>query len=336
MINVAVAGVGAWGRNVVRDFYQIKKANLIYCYDKSDVSLDLVRQSYPGVKVTSEYEKILNDKNIDAVIIVTPTPTHFELAKKALEADKHILVEKSLTLKAQEAKILVTLAGKKKRKIMVGHLLKYHPAILEMKKRIERGELGDICYFQAQRLNFGRIRTTENVMWDLATHDIYVAIYLLGKYPQEVSAFGKTLIDKKKKIKDVVFLSLFFNDGVFAHIQASWFDVEKVRKMRVIGKEKMMIFDELNPSCKLKIYEQAVAVKENANSNASFSLKEGKMVIPQVEDKQPLREECLHFIECVEKDKVPFTDGEEGFKVVKVLEAAQKSLECGRSIKTYL
>ena len=214
--------------------------------------------------------------------------------------------------------------------------MKYHPAVLEMKKRIERGGLGEICYFQAQRLNFGRIRTIENVMWDLATHDIYVAIYLLGKYPQEVSAFGKTLIDKKKKIEDVVFLNLFFDTGVFAHIQASWFDVEKVRKMRVIGKKKMMIFDEINPSCKLKIYEGATAVRENSNGVISFNLKEGKIIIPQVEDKQPLREECLHFIECVEKNKVPFTDGEEGFKVVKVLEAAQKSLECGRSIKTYL
>ena len=332
MVNVAVAGVGVWGKNVVRNFHEIEKANLLFCYDPNDTSLKWVKDNYPQIKVTHEYKNILNNKKIDAVVIATPPHTHFELARKALEAEKHVLIEKPLTLNSKDAAGLVDLAQKKRRKIMVGHLLKYHPAVGEMRKRIENKEIGEVCYFHSQRLSLGRVRKVENVMWCLATHDVYIAVYLLGEYPERVSAFGKSFLQKEKGIEDVVFLNLFFKGGMFAHIHASWFDVEKVRRLKIIGKEKMMIFDELAPFCKLKIYDRGIVVEENT-VEATFSVRDGKVIIPQIEDKQPLKEECLHFIECLEKDKVPFTDGEEGFRVVRILEAAQASLKQEKPVK---
>ena len=332
MINVAVAGIGSWGKNVVRNFEEIETANLVACYDSNDTALTWVRQRYPGVRVTGEYEKILSQEDIDAVIIVTPASTHFDLAKKALEAEKHVLIEKPLTLNSQEGELLIELAQKKGKKMMVGHLLKYHPAVLEMRKRIERDELGNIYYFHSQRLSLGRIRNVENVMWCLATHDIYCAVYLLGKQPEKVSAFGQSFFQRGKGIEDVVFLNLFFDDGVFAHIHASWCEAEKVRQMKIVGKKGTMVFDELNSSCKLKIYDRSIMVRESAGQT-SFDVREGKLITHPVEDKKPLREECSHFIDCLKEDKVPFTDGEEGLRVVKILEAAKNSLKRGMTVK---
>ncbi|MBE0477979.1 Gfo/Idh/MocA family oxidoreductase [Candidatus Aerophobetes bacterium] len=332
MVNVAVAGVGVWGKNVVKNFYDVKQANLLFCYDSNPASFKWVKENYPTVKTVDDYAKVLTNTKIDAVIIATPPHTHFELSRGALDADKHVLVEKPLTLSSRDAAELVELAHKKGKKLMVGHLLRYHPAVLKMREKIETGELGKIFYIQSQRLALGRVRRVENVMWCLATHDVYTAVYLLGRYPEKVIAVGKSFLQKEKGIEDVVFLTLFFDEEVFAHIHTSWIDQEKVRKTKVVGEKKMIVFDELaSPICKLKMYDKGIHV-EQEKSGINFHVRENNEAIVNVDDKQPLREECLHFIKCIEENSPPLTDGEEGLKVVKVLEAAQRSLKLGEAV----
>jgi len=332
MINVAVAGIGVWGKNVVKNFYEVEEANLTFCYDSDPVPLRWVEENYPEVNVTDDYNNVLTNKSVGAVVIATPAHTHFELARQALCAGKHVLVEKPLTLSSSDAARLVDLSKRNGKKLMVGHLLKYHPAVLEMKKRIMAGELGKIFYIHSQRLGLGRVREVENVMWCLATHDIYTAVYLVGRYPDEVNAIGKSFLQKEKGIEDVVFLNLFFGDGVFAHIHVSWVDPEKIRRTTVVGDKKMMVFDETSSSGKLKIYDRGISIEQNGN-RINFKIRKDNELAPPIGDKQPLKEECLHFIECIKEDKTPFTDGEEGLRIVKVLEAAQKSLKQACPIK---
>ena len=333
MVNVAVAGVGVWGKNIVRNFCEIDKANLFSCYDLKSTSLRWVKENYPEVKIVDKYEEILKDRKVDAIVIATPPHTHFELARRALEWGKNVLVEKPLTLSSRDASTLVELAQKKDKKLMVGHLLKYHPAMIKVKEMIEKGELGKIFYIYSQRLNPGRVRKVENVMWCLATHDIYLVVYFLGSYPQRVNAFGKSFLQKEKGIEDVVFLTLFFNHEIFSHLHVSWFHPEKVRETKIIGEKKMLVFDEANFPYRLRICKREIDIGKQSDDELDFQIRKEDEFFVEVEKKQPLKEECLHFIECIEEDKTPFTDGEEGFKVVKVLEAAQKSLKEGKEIK---
>ncbi|MCD6574169.1 Gfo/Idh/MocA family oxidoreductase [Candidatus Aerophobetes bacterium] len=332
MINIAVAGVGAWGKNVVRNFYEIKEVNLTFCYDFNPASLKWVKENFPDVNTTDDFNQVLTNKKIDAVIIATPAPTHFEFAKQALCAGKHVLVEKPLTLSSSDAARLVDLSKENNRKLMVGHLLKYHPAVLEMRRIVKAGELGKIWYIHSQRLGLGRVREVENAMWCLATHDIYTAIYLMGKYPYKVSATGESFLQKEKGIEDVVFLNLFFGEETFAHIHVSWIDPEKIRKTTVVGDNKMMVFDEIKPPPKLKIYDSGITVEQSGDKINFKIRKKNELALP-IANKQPLKEECLHFIKCIREDKTPFTDGEEGLRIVKVLEAAQRSLKQNCSIE---
>jgi len=279
MINVAVAGIGVWGKNVVKNFYEVEEANLTFCYDSDPVPLRWVEENYPEVNVTDDYNNVLTNKSVGAVVIATPAHTHFELARQALCAGKHVLVEKPLTLSSSDAARLVDLSKRNGKKLMVGHLLKYHPAVLEMKKRIMAGELGKIFYIHSQRLGLGRVREVENVMWCLATHDIYTAVYLVGRYPDEVNAIGKSFLQKEKGIEDVVFLSLFFGDGVFAHIHVSWVDPEKIRRTTVVGDKKMMVFDETSSSGKLKIYDRGISIEQNGN-RINFKIRKDNELAP--------------------------------------------------------
>lgn len=328
MINVAVAGIGVWGKNVARNFYHIPEANLVFCYDADPSCIEWVRKNFPEVRIADNYGQIVTNHHIDAVIIATPAPTHFELARKALQAGKNVLVEKPLALNSHHAAGLVSLSRKGGRKLMVGHLLKYHPAVQEMRTRIRAGELGNIYYIHSQRLGLGRVREVENAMWCLAIHDIYTAVYLLDRYPERVRAVGKSFLQKGKGIEDVVFLDLFFQGEVIAHAHVSWVDPEKRRRTTVVGEKKMMVFDEIAPLPQLKVYDKGINVEQDA-TGFEFKIRGGNEATPPIEQRQPLKEECRHFIECVREDKTPLTDGEEGLGIVKVLEAAQKSLKRG-------
>ena len=327
MVSIAVCGVGVWGRNFVKNFYEIENANLAFCYDQDERALAWVKENFPQIEVTSDFNEILKDKRIDAVVVATPAATHFEIGKKALEAGKNVLIEKPLTLKSEEAEVLLNLAQKSKKKLMVGHLLKYHPAVLKMKSIIEGEKLGKVLYINSQRLGLGRIREVENVMWCLGVHDVYLAIYLLGMYPEKVAAFGKSFLQKEKGIEEVVSLNLFFENDIFSHIYTSWLNAEKKRITEVVCEKGTIVFDEVLSS--LKIYRGEILKKKN-KKGTFFEVKKGEEEIVEVEKKQPLKEECLHFINCIEENKTPLTDGKEGLHIVRVLEVAQKSLKEGK------
>jgi predicted dehydrogenase len=329
MVNIGVIGYGYWGPNLVRNFNQIKASNLTVCCELAEEKIAQIKQLYPKVKVTSDYDRVIKNPDIEAIVIASTADTHYELAKKALEANKHVFVEKPLALNTYEAKELVELAKKSKRILMVGHLLKYHPAINYIKNYIESGGLGKIQYLYSQRLNLGKLRKDENALWSLAPHDISVILYLLGdKEPIEVTARGESYI--QPGIEDVVFCSLHFQDRVMAHIHISWLDPHKIRKLTIVGSKKMAVFDDMESSEKVRIFDKGVETNEDYRSyGEDLTLRFGDIVIPSIKMEEPLRIECEHFISCILNGQKPLSDGEDGLRVVKVLEAAQKSLESG-------
>jgi predicted dehydrogenase len=327
ILNIAVVGAGYWGKNLVRNFATAKRCSLKYVCDLDKKVLDSQKKSFPFIKTTSELGDVLGDAEIDAVVIATEVPTHFEIAQKSLEAGKHTYVEKPITLKAADAKILVELAKGKKLKLMVGHLLEYHPAVNYLKEMIDRGQLGQPYYMYTQRVNLGIVRQDENAWWSLAPHDISIICYLLGSEPVSVSAHGQCYL--QKNIEDVVFATIKFADGKVANVHCSWLDPHKIRKMTVVGSEKMVTFDDMEATEKIRIYDKGAAIKHDITTSYAevISLRFGDIVIPKVPSGEPLALECRHFIDCVLDGTSIRSDGIEGLRVVRVLEAGQKSLK---------
>jgi len=328
-INIGVIGYGYWGPNLVRNFEQIPESNLVTCCDLDVGKLKKVRELYPHTKVTDSIDTLLNDPSIDAVVVATSADTHYELAKRTLQAGKHAMVEKPLTLDSKTSKELVELAEKTGLVLMVGHLLEYHPAVDYVKSLIEQGELGDIQYIYTQRLNLGQVRKDENALWSLAPHDISVVFYLLNaKDPAEVSARGESYITQG--VEDVVFCSISFEDKTMAHIHVSWLDPHKIRKLTVVGNKKMAVFDDMEASEKVRVYDKGVGSGSDYRAyGEDLTLRFGDIVIPSIKMKEPLRAECEHFIDAIQTGKAPRSDGRDGLRVVKVLEAAQASLKSG-------
>ncbi|TET13132.1 Gfo/Idh/MocA family oxidoreductase [Candidatus Aerophobetes bacterium] len=328
MLNMAVVGTGNWGRNLVRNFYEMEEANLKICCDLNEALLSKIREKYPLVKITTDYDEVLRNEEIEAVVIATSTSTHFDLAKKALEAKKHIFVEKPFTVSYKQAQELVNLAKEKKKKLMVGHLLEYHPAVIEMKRRLSQNEIGDVYYLYSERLNLGKVRTMENALWSLAPHDISVMLYLLNSEPVEVSAYGGVFLQRKEKIEDVVFVNTRLENGVVANFHLSWLDPNKVRRITLVGSEKMMVFDDMESRDKLKIFDKEL-IRNNLKDGVEFNIRYGDIYVPKIEVSEPLKLECLHFIDCIKNNKTPRSDGEDGLRVVRILGAAQESLDKG-------
>jgi len=327
ILNVAVVGAGPWGKNLVRNFAAAKRCNLRYVCDLNDRLLAEAKKNFPFVKTTTNLDDVLSDSEVDAVVIATNAPTHFTIAKKSLEAGKHTYVEKPLTLKATDSKLLVELAEEKELKLMVGHLLKYHPAVSFLKETIDKGKLGRPYYMYTQRVNLGIVRQNENAWWSLAPHDISVICYLFGSEPVSVAAHGQCYL--QKSIEDVVFATIKFADGKLANIHCSWLDPHKIRKMTVVGTEKMVTFDDMQATEKIRMYDKAAAVKQDINTSYAevISLRFGDIVIPKVPATEPLTLECEHFIDCVIDNRAILSDGIDGLRVVRILEAGQMSLK---------
>ncbi len=325
MIQVAVVGVGGWGKNLARNYEQIQAAHLKYICDLDQKVLGQVHKLCPGASVTTQFQQLLEDDQLDAVIIATPAVTHHDLCKAALEAGKDVYVEKPFVLRVEEALELIELAEKHKRVLMVGHLLKYHPVVSYLADAIQANELGRIHYIYAHRLNLGTVRGDENSLWNFAPHDISVILHLLGKDPVDVSARGQYYL--QPGVEDVVFLSLNFDDRCMAHVHVSWLDPHKVRKMTIVGSKKMAVFDDLEANEKLKFYDKGAKFNDDYDTFAEYvGLRFGDINIPYIRMSEPLQLECNHFLECVQKRTQPLTDGRDGLRVVKVLNAAQQSL----------
>ncbi len=328
MVNLGLIGLGTWGKNVLRNFVSLPDCRVLLGCDSSPDQIKKVQPNHPGLEFTDKMEEILRHKKIDAVVIVTPPASHFELAKQALSNDKDVFVEKPMVLEVERGKELLELSEKKKKILMVGHIMEYHPATLKLKETIEKGELGEIYYLYATRVNLGKVRDIENALWSFAPHDISMILYLLGKEPLTVTATGECYIQKDKGIEDVVFMTMHFEDGIMAHIHVSWLDPHKDRKLTIVGDKKMAVIDDMQSSEKIRIYDKGA--KLDYSSYGEFlSLRSGDILIPKLDSYEPLKAECQHFVECVKKRKTPRSDGKDGLRVLKVLAAAQKSLESG-------
>lgn len=326
-LNVAVVGAGYWGKNLVRNFATAKQCSLRYVCDINESLLAAHKRNFPFIRTTPDIGAVLDDDEVQAVVIATPVPTHFEIASKALEAGKHVYVEKPLTLHASQAKKLIDLAQGAKLQLMVGHLLEYHPAVTYLKEMLDGGRLGQPYYMYTQRVNLGIVRKDENAWWSLAPHDLSVICYLLGSEPVSVAASGQCYL--QKDVEDVVFATIKFADGKMAHVHCSWLDPHKIRRMTVVGMEKMVTFDDMEATEKIRIYDKGAAVKNDITTSYAdiISLRFGDIVIPTIPGGEPLALECRHFIECVLENRPVRSDGADGLRIVRVLEAGQESLK---------
>jgi predicted dehydrogenase len=325
MVQLAVVGVGGWGKNLARNYYEIPGASLKYICDLDQRKLDALRIQLPGTGITSHFGDLLADSELQAIVIATTAPTHYPLCKAALQAGKDVYVEKPFVLRTDEAVELVQLADESGRILMVGHLLEYHPVINKLKAMIDSKDLGDIYYIYNQRVNLGVVRGDENALWNFAPHDISTVLYLLGKEPTDVAARGQCYL--QRGIEDVVFLTLNFRDQSMAHIHVSWLDPHKIRKITIVGSRKMAVFDDLESTEKLKIYDKSAEHNADYKTFAEYiTLRFGDITIPHLKIQEPLRLECQHFLDCIQNRKQPLSDGRDGLRVVKVLDAAQQSL----------
>lgn len=317
---VAVIGSGYWGKNLVRNFHDIQALAAV-CESDPKI-LKTLSDSYPDLKLFQDFQEVLRDPAIQAVAISTPAETHADLVRQALLADKDVFVEKPLCLSVEEGRDLVALAQQQSRILMVGHLLWYHPAVLKLKQLINEGTLGRIQYIYSNRLNMGKIRREENILWSFAPHDISVILGLVGEVPTHVQAQGGNYLHPN--IADVTVSLLSFPSGVKAHIFVSWLHPFKEQKLIVVGDKKMAVFDDMGKKDKLLLYSHSI---DWVNQIPVANKAEAELVI--LDSTEPLRSECLHFLECIQTRVAPRTDGKEGLRVLSVLHQCQNALEGG-------
>ena len=314
---IALLGCGYWGKNLARNFHELGALEMV-C-DPAEAGRAAAAEIAAGVSTSPEFDDALQSATVDAVAIATPAETHYELAAAALKAGKDVFVEKPLALQANEGEELNRLAGKHGRILMVGHLLEFHPAVLQLRELIQAGELGNLNYIYSNRLNFGKVRTQENALWSFAPHDVAVILRLFDELPAEVTCTGGSFLTPD--LADVTVSNLRFHSGRRAHIFVSWLNPFKEQKLVVMGEQRMAVFNDVAED-KLVLYDQHVDM-----SDATPLLrKNGHQVIPLPGD-EPLRRECEHFLECIATRRAPLTDAESGVRVLRVLEACQKSLQ---------
>jgi len=325
-VGIAVVGAGDWGKNHVRTFSQLPGAKLVSVCDLDETRLTSVRTQYPDVHTTARYDDVVSNDSVEAVAIASFASHHFDQARRALEAKKHVLIEKPMTLDPQDAETLVHLAAQRGRCLMVGHLLLYHPAVVKMKQLVDTQEIGELFYLYSQRLNLGRVRMDENALWSFGPHDVAVALYLFGTEPEVVTAKGEAFL--QEGIVDVVFVTLHFPQRKLAHIHLSWLDPHKTRRTTMVGSRKMVVFDDMEPTDKVRIYDKGVDVRPQAVSYEDYlHVRFGDILIPHVGSSEPLKLECQEFLDCVRTGATPRSDGSHGLQVIRVLAAAQKSLD---------
>lgn len=326
-INIAVVGCGYWGPNLIRNFNQISSCNMSICCDLEEAKLDRIRGLYSSVKPTKNYEDILHDPEIDAVAIATPVFTHFNLGKECLLHGKHVFIEKPIASCSSECLELIRLAEEQEKVLMVGHTFEYTAAVNKIREIIKSGDLGEILYITTIRVNLGLFQPDINVIWDLAPHDISIILYILGMEPDLVNAQGKA--HYRSEIEDVATVTLNFPNGVIAFIHNSWLDPNKIRRTTIVGSKKMLVYDDVDPQEKIKIYDKGVEAPPYYDTFGEFhfSYRYGDIYSPRIEDYEPLRKECEHFLECIRESKRPISDGYSGLRVVSVLEAANESLK---------
>jgi len=330
MIRVAVLGAGEWGPNLVRNFHNKQTSEVVWIIDRDAARLAEVQARFPDVQVSEEPARAFSDPAVDAVVVATPTSTHFTLAQQALQHSKHVLVEKPLTTKVKQGLGLLELATSQQLVLMVGHVFVYNPGIRKVKEYLDAGHLGKMYYVSMVRTNLGPIRLDVNAAWDLAAHDLSIVNYWLEAEPLSVSAIGGTWINQG--IEDAVFATLTYPQGVLVNLHASWLNARKARDITVVGERRMLTFDDMDLNEPLRIYDKQVTDVRTrptyVDSFASFraSVRKGDITVPKVPLGEPLAAQCAHFLECIVSGKQPFSGGREGIAVVRALEAMQRSI----------
>ena len=329
MLKIAVVGCGYWGPNLIRNFYSLSDCEVKKVCDLDSGRLEHMRKLFSEVETTTNFDDVINDPQIDAVAIATPVHYHYEMAKKCLQAKKHTLIEKPMASSSVECKELIELAKKHNCILMLGHTYVYSPAIRKIKDIYNAGELGKMLYISSRRLNLGLFQTDINVVWDLAPHDISIILFALSANPVSVNCQGKANVHPN--IEDVTNMTINFSDGGFATIQNSWLDPYKVREMTFVGSKRMLVYNDLEPIEKIKIFDKRVEAPPHYDTFAEFqySYHYGDIYSPYLKQSEPLKVECQHFLDCIKNSARPDTDGLGGLGVVQILEAASKSLKKG-------
>lgn len=325
-LRVGAVGYGYWGPNVVRALSRVTGVELVAVCDASEANRAKASAAHPGAATVGTLDELLSAHQLDAVVLASPAPQHYAMARQALEAGKHCFVEKPLALTSAEALDLVHLAEQRGLTLMVGHLMEYHGAIEYLRELVTGGELGEVLYVYAQRLNLGKVRTAENAFWSLAPHDVSMILYLLGEAPDRVSANGSSYLHQG--VEDVVFANLHFASGKTANIHVSWLDPHKTRKITLVGSKKMAVFDDMQTD-KVWIYDKGVEPADALRYGEDLMLRFGDITVPHVPMTEPLLVEMRHFAECCATGATPRSDGRDGLRVVQVLEAVDSSTRSG-------
>jgi predicted dehydrogenase len=330
-LKVGVIGAGAWGRNHVRTVAGMAEAELAAVCDLDAKVRERVARQFPAVLVTGDVAALL--EAVDAVIVASPAATHAAVARRALEAGKPVMVEKPFALNGRDAEAVARLGKERGLPVLAGHLLVHHPAVERLRDMVQKGELGKLFYLYGLRVNLGQVRKDENALWSFGPHDVSVALYLLGEEPVRVAAHGKSYL--QPAIEDVVFLTMEFASGVLAHVQLSWLDPHKERKLTVVGAKKMVVFDDMEPREKLRIYDKGLdRPPEYGSFGESLAIREGDIFIPRIPNVEPLAAELAHFVRVAQGREAPRASAEDGVRVVRVLEAASRSLARGGAPET--
>jgi len=331
MINIGVIGCGHWGPNHIRVLSRNKESNVLACVDSDKKRLAVIKAAYPETKILTDYRLIINDKKIDAVVIATPTKTHFDIAKECLEAGKHVLCEKPLSYTVSQAKRLFEISKRRKKTLMVGHVFLFNAGIRKLREYINNGILGKIYCIYSTRTNLGPIRSDVNVIYDLAPHDISIFSYLLGTRPSDVQVRAQHFL--QKNIEDVAFISLSYPDRIIANIHVSWLDPQKVRKITIVGDKKMVVWDDLNNFEPVKLYDKGIVEEPYYKDFGEFHLllKESDVLIPKINLNEPLKAQDEYFLDCLKNKKTPeFGSALSGLEVVEILDMINKELEDGK------
>jgi predicted dehydrogenase len=322
-VRVGVVGLGYWGPNLARNLAAIPGCELAWLCDADEHARERLASSFPNARTSGELNDLLDDARLDAVVLATPVPTHAELAIAVADAGKHCFVEKPLATTAADAERAVAAAERAGTVLMVGHLLEYHPAVARLKELVDSEELGKLYYIYGNRLNLGKLRADENALWSLGAHDVSVALHLIGEEPDQCLARGASYV--REGVQDVVFCYLRFPSGVVAHLHLSWLDPHKERRITVVGSGRMATFDDMLIEGKLTIYDKGF--DEDTRSWGEYIARSGDTFSPRISNREPLRIECEHFLHCLRTGETPRSDGRSGLRVVRVLEALQRSLD---------
>lgn len=326
-LNIGVVGCGYWGPNLVRNFRSVPDCKVSTICDANQDRLRHVKSLYPDLDTETNYENLLNDTTLDAIVVATPVRFHFGMAKSALLAGKHVFVEKPLASSVAECEELVEIARKAGLVLMVGHTFLYSPAVRKIKEIIDNGDLGTIRYISARRLNLGLFQKDINVAWDLAPHDISIILHIMGEVPHSLNCHGTAHITRG--IEDVTSMYMQFSENRSAMIQSSWLDPKKVREMTIVGSERMIVYDDVAAQEKLKIFDVRVERPPHFDTFAEFhyAYHYGDLYSPYIKQDEPLKTECSHFCDCIRTSTTPITDGVRGLEIVRLLEAASASLK---------